>query len=408
MPTSLYIPSKRLSEKVTRQYKTPTFITDSATVINRIKTLQKAFTKKTKIYYAIKANYNPAIIKLLQKNGIDGIDATSPFEIKLAKKLGFLAKKITFTGNNSSTEELRTIHHEKVLPNLGSLSELKRWGEIFPNTSLSLRINPGSGSGEFKQLITSGKHVKFGIRKTELATAKKIINRYNLNIIGLHFHLGSGLYNTKKFAPAVKMICTLAPTFKNLQFIDFGGGFGVRYHPGKKPLNLKQFFTVIKKHLDPLEKNMGRPIEIRIEPGKFLVAESTCLLTKITSIRKDKSITTVGVDTSLNHIIRPSLYGAYHHMVKIPHTLPLTKVNVVGNICESTDVLGTAIPLGKPQEGELVAILTAGAYCSSMSSLYNLRPYAAEVLVDKKGVRLSKKRFSFNQMITNLGITGDI
>ena len=152
-----------------------------------------------------------------------------------------------------------------------------------------------------------------------------------------------------------------------------------------------------------MEKKLGYPLEIRIEPGKFLVAESTCLLTKVTSIRKNQNITTVGVDTSLNHIIRPSLYGAYHHMIKIPPATLLTKVNVVGNICESTDVLGTAIPLGKPQEGDLIAILTAGAYCAAMSSLYNLRPYAAEVLINKKGYSLIKKKLSFKQTITNLG-----
>jgi diaminopimelate decarboxylase len=403
MQTPLYIPSSCFAKKIAQRFGTPTFITDNATIVKRIKTLRKAFTTKTKIYYAIKANYNPAIVKIMRKNGIDGIDATSPFEIKLAKKSGFSAKQIIFTGNNSSTQDLRTVYQEKVLPNIGSLSELRRWGEMFPGTPLSLRINPGSGGGEFKELITSGKHVKFGIKKTELEKARVIIKRYNLNIIGLHFHLGSGLYNTKKFTPAIKVICGLALTFKNLQFIDVGGGFGVRYHPKEKPLDSKIFFTSIEKYLYKLEKELGHTIEIRIEPGKFLVAESTCLLTKIITIRKNKNLTIVGVDTSLNHIIRPSLYGAYHHMIKVPRTLPLTKVNVVGNICESTDVLGTNILLGKPREGDLIAILTAGAYCSSMSSLYNLRPYAAEVLVTKKNYRLIKKKLSFNKVIANLG-----
>ena len=407
MQTSLYIPPYSLAKKIAQKFGTPTFVTSGAIIINRIKTLKKAFTAKTKIYYALKANYNPAIIKIMRENNIDGIDTTSPFEIKLAKKLGFSAKQIIFTGNNSSTQELRTIHQEKVLVNIGSLSELIRWGEMFPGTSLSLRINPGSGSGEFKEVVTAGKHVKFGIRKNELEAAKTIIARYSLNIVGLHCHLGSGLYNTKNFAPAVKMICDLASAFKNLQFIDFGGGFGVRYYPDEKPLNIKNFFIIIKKYLDALEKKMGRSIEIRIEPGKFLVAESTCLLTSVTTIRKEKNITTIGVDTSLNHIIRPSLYGAYHHIVKISKSSgkePLTKVNIVGNICESTDVLGTNILLENPQENDLIAILTAGAYCSSMSSLYNLRPYAPEVLVDKTSdLWLTKKPLSFAKTVANLG-----
>jgi diaminopimelate decarboxylase len=405
MTTSIYTPPENLAKKIAQKFGTPIFITDAKTIIDRIKELRSSFSRKTKIYYAMKANYNPAILKLMLKNGIDGIDATSPFEIKLAKNAGFPSKQIIFTGVNSSIEELRAVYQEKVLPNLGSLSELEKWGEMFPHTKISIRVNPGSGGGEFKELITAGKHAKFGIRLLDLEKAKKIIKLRSLKVIGLHFHLGSGLYNTKRFERAIKSLCQHAPTFEHLRFLDVGGGFGVRYRPEQKPVHTQDFFKVINKHCCKLEQHFGHPLEIRIEPGKFLVAESTCLLTKVNSIKKDGELYTIGVDTSLNHIIRPSLYGAYHHVVKIsPQGKPI-KANIVGNICESTDVLGVAISLRKSQEGDLIAILTAGAYCASMSSLYNLRPYAAEVLIDKKNCHLIKRKLSFAETIKSQGFS---
>jgi len=401
----MYCPNQNIAEEIVNLYGSPTFATSTIALKKRVDLLKIALPNNGKIFYALKANYNPHILSYLKDAGINGVDTVSKFEIMLAQKCGFKGHEIIFTGNNSEMSELDYAVSQGILVNIGSIWELERFAPRHPGSKISLRFNPDTGAGETKQVVTGGKKSKFGIATSELETAKKFAEKYNLKIIGIHSHIGSGFYKVGIFKKAVKAILKIATHFKNIEFLDLGGGFGVSYDPNTASINVKEFFEAVELDLKQFEKNNNHPLTIIIEPGKFLVAESTCLLTTVTDIKKGENTIFVGTNTGMNHIIRPALYNANHHIINItsPNS-PIKKVTLVGNICESTDVLrqNTSIPM--PQVGDILAILTAGAYCASMSSLYNLRPYAAEVIVSEDDkVILTRKRQTFEEIYQVLG-----
>lgn len=399
----MYCPDIKLSEKIIKKFGTPVFVTDKSRLERQVRLLKEAMPKNGKIFYAMKANYNPAILKVLKDAGIDGIDSVSPFEIEMAMKSGFSSNQIIFTGNNSDNHELEEIHKHNIIPNIGSISELKRFGELFPGSEVSIRFNPGIGAGEFKVVVTGGSRSKFGILESELRDIKNFISQYKLKVIGVHCHIGSGFYKTKIFKKAVRSILKIARNFSGLKFVDIGGGFGVRYEEKSKDINIKDFFSSISEDLEKFKVDNGCDFDLVIEPGKFLVAESTCLLTKVTNIKNNSGNVFVGTDTGMNHILRPALYSSYHHIINLSNKGAKKKrVNIVGNICESTDVLSVA-KIECPREGDILAILTAGAYCASMSSVYNLRPYAAEVLIDSGSPHLIRESLNFKQIYDGLG-----
>jgi diaminopimelate decarboxylase len=398
----------KLLLRIVKEVGTPVFVTDIAILKQKVANIQSAFNKNCLLFYAIKANFNPAIINVLKEAGINGIETISPFEINLAKKLGFDNNQILFTGNNCDADELEQAKNSGVIVNLGSISELNSFAKRFYGTEISIRINPGFGDGEFKQIITGGKDSKFGIYHTQIHEALKIIKDNNLKLIGLHCHLGSGLYDTKNFTPMVDFMFKLANQMEGLKFIDLGGGFGVRYKPADKEVDLTKFESVIDEHYEKYQSLKSNNIKIIFEPGKYLVAESTFLLTKITNIRDHNKQKIVGVNTGFNHIIRPALYSSYHHIINISKLDEVKEaVKIVGNICESTDVINENIELSNPKEGDILAILTAGAYCSSMSSLYNLRPYAPEVLINGNEFTITRERMNFEKSMSSMGFKND-
>jgi diaminopimelate decarboxylase len=390
--------------EIVEKINTPVFVTDTAILKQKVNSMQKAFNKNCLLFYAIKANFNPIIINVLKEAGINGIETISPFEIKLAKKLGFDNSQILFTGNNCDADELEQARNSGVMVNLGSISELNSFAKRYSGAEISIRINPGFGDGEFKQIITGGEDSKFGIYYTQIYEALKIISDNNLKLVGLHCHLGSGLYDTKNFTLMVDFMFKLAEQMVDLQFIDLGGGFGVKYKPTDKEVDLTQFASVINQHYKKYKSLEANNIKIIFEPGKYLVAESTFLLTKITNIRDYNKQKIIGVDTGFNHIVRPALYSSYHHIINISKLEGIKEtVKVVGNICESTDIINENIELSNPEEGDILAILTAGAYCSSMSSLYNLRPYAPEILINGNKFSVTRNRMSFEETIASMG-----
>ncbi len=393
---------KGLLNQIIDTVDTPFFVTDKSILQRKVQNIKSAFG--CLLYYAVKANFNPHIIQALKEAGVDGIESISPYEIQLAKKMGFKNTQILFTGNNATMDELDKAKEAGVTVNMGSMSELKYFANKYKGSKIAIRINPGFGDGEFKQVVTGGKDSKFGILHTQIDDALKIIGASNISLIGLHCHLGSGLYNTDSFSPMVEYMFNLASKVKGIEFIDLGGGLGVRYKPSDKEIDLSQFANVIREYYEKYDELKSNKVQIILEPGKYLVAESTFLLTKITNIREQQDIKIVGVDTGFNHIVRPVLYSSYHHIINISKLHEeKEEVKVVGNICESTDVLNEKIQISKPEEGDILAVLTAGAYCSSMSNLYNLRPYASEASIHDDKFFITRKRLGFEETIGSLG-----
>ena len=402
----IYCPDTKAAKSLVEWYGTPVFVMDQEVLENRIKIFKDAFsTIRPRIFYAMKANYNLHLLSTMRKLGIDGVDTVSPFEIKMAKRAGFEGYQILFTGNASSNRELKAVMSEKVTINLGSLSELERFGELFPESKVSLRLNPGVGDGESRGTITGGQDQKFGIMVKDLDKAKSLIQKHKLQMEGIHCHIGSGFYEVEKFRIAVENILKQAAQFEKLRFVDLGGGFGVRYRRDQKPIDLKEFGKAIDEPIQKYIEKNGEYTEIRFEPGKYLVAESTCLLTTVTTRKSTDEKDFVCIDTGFNHLIRPALYGSSHEIVNVsrPDAEP-KKVTVVGNVCESTDIFADGIELPDPQEGDVLAIVSAGAYGMAMSSLYNLRPYPTEVVVNNHETRVIRRRPDFDTLLSGLGI----
>ncbi len=397
----MFIPTLEQARKITDEYGTPIFVTDARTIRKKVDTLLSAFSDfNTKIFYAVKANYNPHIVKVIKESGIYGIDAVSPNEVRLALELGYEKERIIFTPSNPGDEEISEVGKLGVLQNLGSLSELRRFGKLFPGERVSIRICPEVGAGETAKVTTGQNESKFGVSMADLDAVEKIRDEYNLRIVGVHSHIGSGFYDPEVFRKSVEAVCLVAERFPGLDFLDFGGGFGVEYRPEREEINLSDFADAIKNPIAEFEKKNGKSVEIRIEPGKFLVSQSTVLLAKVTTVKEKNGIKFAGLDSGFYHLIRPAMYDAYHHIVNLSNPDGKNEfTQIVGNVCETCDIFNRGIEIPEPHEGDILAILTAGGYGSSMSSNYNLRGTAPEVLVDGNDIFLAKKRQTYEQIM---------
>lgn len=398
----MYIPTKEQAEQIKHEFGLPTFVTDAVVLRENAKTMLSAFKNlNLKIFYAIKANYNPHIVGVLEDAGIYGIDAVSPNEVRFALSLGYKPEEIIFTPSNPSTEEMKMVGELGVLQNLGSLSELERYAELFPGTRVSIRISPEVGAGEFKQIETGWKHTKFGVLGSDLQEAQEICKKHNVTITGIHSHIGSGFYDALTFQKSVEAVLGIVKEIDTVETADFGGGFGVRYKPDETPIDLALFARSIEEPLETFEKETGRKLEMRIEPGKFLVSNSTVLLGEVTTIKEKGDTTFVGLNTGFHHLIRPAMYDAYHHVANVSNPDgPKKRVSVAGNVCETCDVFNGDIEVAEPQEGDILAILVAGGYGTAMSSNYNMRDSAAEVLVDGSEVKLTKRAGTLDDITT--------
>lgn len=401
----MFLPSIDILEKISKEILTPFFITDKNIIVDRLNLIRESFYGRMKIFYAVKANYNPHIIKILRDSGIDGIDTVSYYEILLAKKLGFSSDNILFTGVNNGKDELDLIINEGVIPNIGSLDEVIYFSQNYRDREFSLRINPGEGEGESKGVITAGEESKFGISTKHIPYILELVRDKKLKLIGIHNHIGSGFYEVEKFKKAVLVVLDIAKKIKGLKFLDFGGGFGIRYKKEDRKINMKNFYNSIKLELDDFENEYGHKLEYRLEPGKFLVGESTSFVAKVTDIKITDKINFMGVDTGMNHLPRYAFYGAFHNIENISkENLNKKRFRIVGNICESTDIICENILLPEDSEvGDTLIVQSTGAYCSSMSSNYNFRPNASEVIIDGDNFFISREKKSFNEMYNSLG-----
>ncbi len=386
----LYIGEIPASE-IAKKYGTPVYVYDAEVIRYKYRELAESFSyPKVRIYYAAKANTNLRILEILREEGA-GIDAVSPGEILAALKAGFLPEQIMFTATSVADEEMKFAISKKVLVNVDSLSQLERYGRLNPGSRVCIRINPAVGAGHHDHVITGGPDSKFGIWVGDLDKAASVAAKHRLKIAGLHQHIGSGILDVGKFINAIDVILAAAKSFPGLEFVDFGGGIGVPYSPEQQPIGILKLGEIISSILSTFVKNYGKELEFIFEPGRYLVAESGALLCTVNSIKSTPKHKFIGVNTGFNHLIRPMAYGSYHPIVSVSCAEADKKeketVIIAGNLCESGDVFtigGRELPILK--EGDVLAIMVAGAYGYSMSSNYNTRPKPAEILVSGKKV----------------------
>ena len=371
---------------IAEEFGTPVYVTDENILRNNYRKVYEAFSKQmdTRIHYACKANASLAILKILQQEG-SGIDAVSIGEVLTCKKAGFASDKILYTGVNVSNNELAALVKEGVDINIDSESELERLAKISTDVNISVRITPGVGSGHSDKVITGSKGSKFGIPIDRVIPVYARAKELGFKIKGIHVHIGSGGQVPELFTDAAWVLADTVNEIKeklniDLEFIDIGGGIGVPYKPNEEEMDVDELAIsvtdVFKEETDVKT--------IVLEPGRYIVCDSTILLTRCVDVKYTEVKNYIGVDAGFNTLIRPAFYDSYHHaaIANKFNKACEQKYTIVGPICESGDILAKDRALPTPDEGDVVAIYNAGAYGFSMSSDYNMRPRCKEVLVN--------------------------
>lgn len=386
--------ARRLAER----FGTPTYAYSAKILRGRCRAMVRAFPG-TQIRYAMKANANPTLLRRIRAEGL-GVDAVSRYEVRLARELGFNRREILYSGNNPDDAELDAVHRAGVMLNLDALSALARYGAKFPNSHVSLRLNLEVGAGHHPHVVTAGPDSKFGLSVDDLPEAEAIARRHGLRITGLHQHIGSGVFELELFLRAMEPLMQLLPRFPSLEFVDVGGGFGVPYRDDERAIDLEHWGQQIRARIGRAVADLGRPLRLAIEPGRYIVCEAGVLVTRVTNVKRTQDRCFVGVDSGMHHLIRPALYQSYHPLVTWPRRGGTSeRCFFVGPICESGDVLAEDRLTVAPEEGDLAVVGNAGAYGYAMSSHYNLRPRPAEVLVDGDDMRRIRARERYRDLV---------
>jgi diaminopimelate decarboxylase len=388
--------------QLTREFGSPVYVYDGNVIIRQIEKLKTAYHGvDLKIKYAAKALTNISILKFIRKQGI-GVEVVSPEEAKIALRAGFLPDEIMFTPSGVDFSEIEEGVSLQLPINLDNLSSLRKFGERFGNTfPCSLRLNPSIMAGGNIKISTGHSNSKFGISVQQLSEIQRIVAEYNIVVDGLHIHTGSDIKETDAFIKTAQTLFDTAIHFPSLRFIDFGSGFKVAYKEGDAVTDIQELGQQLTGSFKDFCKRYGRALELRIEPGKFLVSESGTLLVKVNVVKQTPSITFAGVNSGLNHLIRPMMYDAYHHIINVSNPGgPERKYTVVGYICE-TDTFGSDRMLNEVREGDVLAFKNAGAYGFSMSSNYNSRPRPAEVLIIDGKAKLIRQRETLEDILRN-------
>ena len=305
---------------------------------------------------------------------------------------GFEPKDIFYICNNVSKEEMQYAIDEGVVISVDSISQLEQYGQLNPGGEIAIRFNPGVGAGHHEKVVTAGKKTKFAVDPEFIPQVKEILSKYNLKLIGINQHIGSLFMDGEAFVKSIESLFEIAKQFENLEFIDMGGGFGIPYkkEEDQAPLDLKDLGERIDEALFKFASEYSNPnVKFRIEPCRYISAECSVLLGTVHAVKYNHSNKFVGTDIGFNVLQRPIMYDSYHGIevyrksdTKSEKSEPVT---VVGNICESGDILAKDRVLPEIFEGDILGILDAGAYGQVMSSNYNNRCRPAEVLIRENG-----------------------
>jgi diaminopimelate decarboxylase len=395
--------------ELAKKYDTPLYVISEKRIRENYNRLHKALAsnyKKVRIHYAAKANSNLSVLKILENAGAY-LDVVSPGEVFMALTSGFPPDRILFTGTSVRTDELKFLVNSSVTINVDSLSQLGRLLKLSVPKILSIRINPEVGAGLHSHVITAGQQSKFGLWEADAMKAYKTAKKAGIERFGIQMHVGSGILDPKPFVQALEKLLNIAKKVHErlgimFEFVDMGGGLGVPYTPDERELDLEVFSEkVLSLFKSRTEKDgLGEPF-FCVEPGRYLVADASILLTAVNTVKTTPFKKFIGVDAGFNTLVRPTMYGSYHHIV-VANKLNAPEeatCDVVGPICESGDALAKDRRLPIIQEGDLLAVLNAGAYGFAMSSQYNARPRAAEVLVKNGKVTLVREREQLDDLV---------
>lgn len=357
----------------------PCYVYHSPTQASRAQQLL-AMESIDQLFYAIKANPYPSVLKTLEKEGI-GFECVSIQELDLVLDLfpEIDRTRILFTPNFAPKLEYEYAFKVGCYVTIDSLYPLEHWADLFKNQEIMVRIDPGSGAGHHKHVSTGGNESKFGITQNDIGQILTLTKKHNIKVVGLHAHSGSGILTPDLWQQTALMLAALSDQFPKVRSINLGGGLGIVEKPGQQPLD----FTTLDASLLAVKSQYPK-LQIWLEPGRFFVAESGVILAKVTQCKEKGKVKFIGIETGMNSLIRPSLYGAYHEIVNLTrlHEEKAGFSHIVGPICESGDTLGYDRLLPVTVEGDVLLIANTGAYGHCMSSQYNLRPPAEEIVLE--------------------------
>ena len=354
------------------------YVYDTATLQGQARAL-RGLQSLDRVHYALKANSNPEVLRVLAAEGM-AFECVSRAEVEhvLAAVPGLKATEILFTPNFAPRAEYVWAVGAGVRLTLDNLHPLREWPEVFAGRDLFVRLDPGHGRGHHQHVRTAGTHSKFGVPLFELDELARLATAAGARIVGLHAHVGSGIFATDTWRDTAEQLAAAAVGLPDVRVLDIGGGLGVPDRADRAPVDLAALDATLA-----VFKAEHPQFQLWMEPGRFLVAQAGVLVAEVTQLKGKGSMQYVGLATGMNSLIRPALYGAWHEIVNLTRLAAAAteRYTVVGPICESGDVLGNDRHLPPTFEGDVVLVATAGAYGRVMSSHYNLRPPAVEILI---------------------------
>ena len=395
---------------IAKEFGTPLYVYDANKIREKISILRSCFSGfELRIKYACKANTNLSILRLMRENGVE-LDVVSPQELQLGLLAGYTGNQITFTPSGVHFSEIEFAVSQGAFVNLDNLAVLAKFGQTYGGTKPCLiRIKPHVFGGGNEKIMTAHPESKFGISIHQKEDILALVKQYGMRVIGLHQHTGSDIKDGETFQLAASALFEFAVDFPDLELIDLGGGFKVPYSPQDPGANMQEVGEMMSASFLDFCQKYGRILTMWIEPGKFLVSEAGTFLTEATVVKHDPVKTFLGINSGLNHLIRPMMYGSYHYIFNASNDDASKKgvYRVVGNICEtdtfSFDLQGKQDEreLNLVTEGDIIGIANAGAYGFTMASHYNSRFLPAEVLVDGGVARVVRKRETMEDLVRN-------
>lgn len=388
--------------ELTENYGTPLYVYDASTISKQYQLLNNAFPGvRLRLHYACKANSNISIMKLLKEEGA-GLDAVSIEEVHLGLYAGFAAADIIYTPNSVDFSEIQEAVELGVRVNIDNLRILEQFGMQYGSAyPCCIRINPHIMAGGHAQISVGHIDSKFGISIHQMRHVLRLVESLQIRVEGLHMHTGSDILDAEVFLRGAALLFDAAFQFPDLVYLDFGSGFKVPYKENEEVTDIEETGRRISEVFTAFCREYGKELELKFEPGKFLVSEAGLLLVRANVVKQTTSTVFVGVNSGQNHLIRPMFYQAYHRIMNLSNPDGVRRLySVVGYICE-TDTFAYDRKLHEVREGDLLGIFNAGAYGYAMANQYNSRLRPAEVLIKNGKAHLIRKRETIEDLLRN-------
>lgn len=385
-----------------RGFGTPLYIYHAERIAEQYAKLKNAFVRcNARFFYAAKALTNINVLRFIQSIG-GSLDCVSIHEVKLGLMAGFSPSDILFTPNCVDFDEILAAKELGVHINIDNISILEQFGNRFGGSyPVCIRLNPHIMAGGNFKISTGHVDSKFGISIHQLRHIERIVATTKLNVEGVHMHTGSEIKDINVFLLGLEVMLETVNHFPNLKYIDLGSGFKVPYQPGDPETEVDLLGEKVAQAFVEFEKQSGKKLEVWFEPGKYLVSQAGYFVVKANVIKQTPATVFAGVNSGFNHLIRPMMYEAYHHIENISNPSGPERIyTVVGNICE-TDTFAWDRKLNEVREGDFLVFFNAGAYGFEMSSNFNSRLKPAEVMVKDGKAMLIRKRDEFEDLLRN-------